>query len=77
MTTPPVIADYRSGRITVCYFKKTGKKGRIIVKFNELLDNIDSIVEKERYEKKKREIFNMREETPDELYVKSCDDDDE
>ncbi|WP_156036904.1 hypothetical protein [Ruminococcus sp. HUN007] len=47
------------------------------MKFNELLDNIDSIVEKERYEKKKREIFNMREETPDELYVKSCDDDDE
>ena len=45
------------------------------MKFTELLNNIDSIVEKEKYEKKKREIFNMREETADELYIKSCDDD--
>ena len=33
------------------------------MKFTELLNNIDSIVEKERYEKKKREIFDMPEET--------------
>ena len=45
------------------------------MKFNELLNNIDSIAEKERYEKKKKEIFNMKEETPEELYIKSCDDD--
>lgn len=45
------------------------------MKFTELLNNIDSIVEKEKYEKKKKEIFNMREETPDELYIKSSDDD--
>lgn len=47
------------------------------MKFTELLNNVDSIVEKERYEKKKREIFDMREETADELYIKSCDEDDE
>lgn len=47
------------------------------MKLSELFENIDSIVEKEKYEKKKREIFNMEKETPEELYIKSCEDDDE
>jgi hypothetical protein len=46
------------------------------MKFSELLNNIDKIAEKEKYEKQKREIFNMEKETPDELYIKSCDGDD-
>lgn len=47
------------------------------MKLTELLNSIDSIVEKEKYEKKKREIFNMEKETPEELYIKSCDEDED
>ena len=43
------------------------------MKFTELLNNIDSIVEKEKYDKKKKELFDTEEESPDELYIKSCD----
>lgn len=49
-------------------------KGVSGMKLSELLDSIDSIAEKEKYEKKKREIFNMREETEEELYIRSCGD---
>ena len=41
------------------------------MKFSELLNCIDSIAEKE-----KRNLFDTGKETADELYVKSCDEDD-
>ena len=44
------------------------------MKFSELLNCIDS--EKEKYEKEKRNLFDTGKETADELYVKSCDEDD-
>lgn len=40
--------------------------------FSEHLNDIDKIVEKEKYEKKKKEVFSTSYETADELYVKSC-----
>ena len=46
------------------------------MKFSELLNWIDSIAEKEKYEKEKRKLFDTGKETADELYVKSCDEDD-
>lgn len=52
-------------------------KGAAAMKLSELLDNIDSIVEKEKYEKKKREIFSTGKETSEELYIKSCGEDEE
>lgn len=47
------------------------------MKLSDLLNDIDQIVEKEKYEKRKKEIFDMTRETADELYVKSCGDEDE
>jgi len=52
-------------------------KGAALVKLSELLNNIDAIAEKEKYEKKKREIFRTEKESPEELYIKSCDDEEE
>lgn len=46
------------------------------MKFSELLNRIDGIAEKEKYEKEKRKLFDTDKETADELYVRSCDDDD-
>ena len=43
------------------------------MKFTEFLNNIDDIVEKQKYEKKKKELFDTKEESLDELYIKSCD----
>jgi hypothetical protein len=43
------------------------------MKFTEFLNNIDTIVEKEKYDKKKKELFDTKEESPEELYIKSCD----
>ncbi len=40
--------------------------------FAEHLEQIDKIVEKESYEKKKKETFNTTGESADELYIKSC-----
>ncbi len=45
------------------------------MKFSEFLEKIDSIAEKEKYEKIKREIFRTEKESPEELYIKSFDDD--
>lgn len=44
------------------------------MKLSDLLNDIDKIAEKEKFEKRKREIFDMTKETADELYVKSCGD---
>ncbi len=49
------------------------KKGGRFMKFTEFLNNIDTIVEKEKYDKKKKELFDTKEESPEELYIKSCD----
>lgn len=38
----------------------------------EHLNIIDKAIEKENYEKKKNEIFSIKKESADELYVKSC-----
>lgn len=42
------------------------------MKFSEHLEQIEKIVEKETYEKKKKETFNTTGESADELYIKSC-----
>jgi hypothetical protein len=42
------------------------------MKFSEHLEQIEKIVEKEGYEKKKKETFNTTGESADELYIKSC-----
>lgn len=41
---------------------------------SEHLNIIDKSVEKERREKKKKEIFDMTRESAEELYIKSCED---
>ncbi|MDD6825021.1 MAG: hypothetical protein PUE12_02735 [Oscillospiraceae bacterium] len=47
------------------------------MKFSEHLISIDKTVEKENKEKKKKEIFDMKKETAEDLYIKSCGADEE
>lgn len=47
------------------------------MKFSEHLNKIDETVQKEKYEKKKREIFGTKDESAEELYIKSSGDEEE